>query len=214
MEIAKSVEHAGLEKEEEDKVSENRLKHNELAYISLNLFDEDMILIGKYKIYGDNPVNCIELENVHFLTVDFYTKSELTNEFTENELEKCTSDMSGYIGIGLRFYTLYPTKHSHLSTYTLKRTAYAGVSKKNPISVYKYDRIKYHLLSRFSILNMNIGRESEDEMVWLGDNTDTESLSSLSTIDDSEYMSQSSEEEETIDFDDSDDDVEGVEERG
>jgi hypothetical protein len=204
METSRSAEQIGSGVSRGDgagEISENKKYPNSLGFICLNLFNEDMSLINIHRICGKDPMNGIDLTNVHFLTVDFLTISQLKTDhlYTENELEKISNDMSGFIGIALRFYTRGSTD----TPYGLSRNVYACTSKKYPLNVYKYDCVKYHLLTRCSALSINVGGESENESEWYGDSSDNESLSSYNE-DDSENMSSS---KSSLSSDGDDDDV-------
>lgn len=186
METSRSAEQigSGVSKgDEAGKFSENQKYPNSLGFICLNLFNEDMSLIKIHKISGNDAVNGIDLTNVHFLTVDFLTISQLKNDYlyTENELGRISNEMSGFIGIALRFYTRSSPDNG--------RNVYVGTSKKYPLNVYKYDCVRYHLLTRYSVFDINFEGESENE--WYGDISDNESLSSYKE-ESSENISSSS----------------------
>jgi hypothetical protein len=197
METSKSVEQPGSGEDRMGKIGENQECHNRLGLICLNLFDEDMSLIKIHRICGKDPVNGIELTNVHFLTVDFLTISQLKHGslYTENELEEIRNDMSGFVGVRLTFLT----RGSSDTPYGLSRTVYAGISINYPLNVYKYDCLKYQLLCQYALLKPKIGESESD-----GDSSEYESLSSSSSLneDDSETMTSSS----SSDDDDADDD--------
>lgn len=200
METPKSVEDQKIAQEGNPEVSENIEKHDTLAFINLNLFDEDMVLIKKHKINGREPVNFIDLSDVHFLTIEFITRSQLKQEYTEKELENIVNEMFEYKGIGLRFYSSYTAE----IPYNPRRVMYTDTSKKSPLNVYKYGCLKYHLVNRYSIFSQNINRGSENDWYKSDSCSDIESLQftdsdgSMSAIDDED-------DDDDCEYDDDDD---------
>jgi len=172
--------------DEVGKISENQNCNNSLGLICLNLFDEDMSLIKIHRIGGKDPVNGIELTNVHFLTVDFLTISQLKQRslYTENEIEEIKNDMSEFLGVRLTLYT----RASPDTPYGLSKTVYAYFSLRYPLNVYKYECVKYQLLSLDSLL--------KNECESNGDSSDYETPSSSCNEEDSETMTSSSSDDE------------------
>ena len=179
------------------------VKCDKLVCVSLNLFDEEMILLGKRQIYGENQWGCVDLKDVHYLTIEFLTKSDLANEYTENELAKLVKDMSKFKCISLNFWA-YRTSSS---CYMHKRYIFATGSNNSPLNVFNYDMVTYELCSIFSVFDTelkrrNVVKKPEYEIDWFYDSMDLESLYS-SDEDDSDYddyvtlySASSSEEEE------------------